>query len=173
MAIPTELGVSFTPAEVDSMKAAAKTITDLIRSKKAINLTNDERKNLSTVSDDRAPYVLKSLSEYAVSFPKLNGLAYSHKMAAEDMKTYGELFEVLTSLSEATEVATEMQMVAGHFSYKFMTDQYYNAKRYLGDNVEGAQVVYDGLKGCFEGQGPQVGDDDSPADPDTTDTPPA
>ena len=43
--------------------------------------------------------------------------------------------------------------VAGHFSYKFMTNQYYNAKRYLGDNVAGAQIVCDGLKGCFEGQG--------------------
>ncbi|MCF8464755.1 MAG: hypothetical protein K9G41_07935 [Flavobacteriales bacterium] len=44
-------------------------------------------------------------------------------------------------------------MAAGHFAFEFMGDQYYNAKRYLGKNVPGAQIVYDGLKGCFEGQG--------------------
>ena len=54
---------------------------------------------------------------------------------------------------------TEMQMMAGHFAFQFMNDQYHNAKRYLGDDVDGAQVVYDGLKGCFEGQGPQADDD--------------
>ncbi len=76
------------------------------------------------------------------------------------METYRQMFELLTAMAEAKEVATEMQMVAGHFCYKFMNDQYYNAKRYRGDNVGGAQVVYDGLKGCFEGQGPQ-GDSDT------------
>lgn len=165
MSVPTELGVAFSSTEIDAMKDAANTIIDTIRGKKAINLSNDERKNLSTVGEDRIPYVTKSILEYADSYPNLNGLAYPLPSAQADLKTYGELFEVLTLLSEATEVAQEMQMVAGHYTYKFMSDQYYNAKRYLGDNVEGAQVVYDGLKGCFEGQGPQAaadnGDDTS------------
>jgi hypothetical protein len=39
--------------------------------------------------------------------------------------------------------------------YVFMRDQYVSAKRYRGNNVAGAQVVYDGLKGCFESQGRQ------------------
>lgn len=35
-----------------------------------------------------------------------------------------------------------------------MRNQYENAKQYKDSaNVEGAQVVYDGLKDCFEGQG--------------------
>lgn len=164
MAIPTELGVSFTDQEIDDMKAAAQTITDLIRSKKAINLTNEERKNLSKVSNERAPFVLKSIGEYAMDYPSLNGLSYPLSSAGEDLKTYGGMFQVMTALAEATEVTTEMQMVAGHFCFEFMNDQYYNAKRYLGDNVEGAQIVYDGLKGCFEGQGPQSAPDNSPAD---------
>lgn len=169
MSVPTELGVSFTSAEIDSMKAAAKTITDTIRAKKQINLSNDERKDLSTINDGRLPYVIKSIGDYAAQYPKLNGLAYPEASAKADLQTYTGLFELLTSIKEANEVAEEMQMVAGHFCFKFMNDQYYNAKRYLGDNVEGAQVVYDGLKGCFEGQGPQAaadnGDDNSAPPP--------
>jgi len=157
MAIPTEMGVSFTQAEVDSMKASLQSVIDLIRAKKAVNLTNDERQSLSSISDERAPYVLKSISEYGVSYPKLNSMAYDLSKATADLDTFGSLFEVLTTLSEAVEVTEEMQMAAGHFAYKFMRDQYMNAERYRGDNVEGAQVVYDGLKGAFEGQGPQAG----------------
>jgi len=154
MAIPTELGVSFTPAELDSMKAAANTITALIRSKKILNLSNEERGNeLSTVSDERLPFVHKSINDYAVAFPNLNGLSYPLVWAAADFNTFDGLEQLMTAMAEAQEVVTEMHMVAGHFSFKFMTDQYYNAKRYRGDNVPGAQIVYDGLKGCFEGQG--------------------
>ena len=46
-------------------------------------------------------------------------------------------------------------MVAGHFMFKFATDQYAYAIRYKEDNVTGSQTVYDGLKGLFEGQGNQ------------------
>lgn len=170
MAIPTELGVNFTPAEIDSLKAAAKTITDLVRSKKTINLSNDERQNkLSTISDERLPYVHRSISNYAVAYPNLNGLAYPLASAAEDFNTFDGLGQVLTAIEEAREVTTEMRMVAGHFCFKFMNDQYYNAKRYLGDNVDGAQLVYDGLKECFEGQGPQADDEEEDSNRNTGD----
>jgi hypothetical protein len=150
MAIPTKLGVNFTPEEVQQMKTAAQTITGIIKSKMEINLTNEERRSLSKVSDERMPYVLKSISTYAVDYPKLNGLAYQHSDAMADMKTFAELFQVLTLVEEAKEVVVEMQMVAGHFAFRFMRDQYNNAQRYRGDNVAGAQIVYDGLKACFE-----------------------
>ncbi|MBI1287944.1 MAG: hypothetical protein GC178_10225 [Flavobacteriales bacterium] len=167
MPIPLQLGVEFTAAEVDAMKAAAQTIIDTIEGKVSFNMSNEERASLSTVSDERAPYVLKSVAEYGVDYPNLNGLAYQHDLAAKDLATYGFMFEVLTKLSEATEKVEELQMVAGHFTYKFMRDQYDNAEKYRADNVAGAQVVYDGLKGAFEGQGPQ---NPSPSDPDTSGT---
>ena len=172
MAIPTELGVSFTPTEVASMKAAAKIITDLIRSKKSLNLSNDEKKGeLSTVSDERAPFVIKSIADYGLAYPNLNGLAYKHDLALKDLSTFRDLFELQTAMAEANEVVDEMRLVAGHFCFKFMNDQYYNAKRYLGDDVPGAQIVYDGLKGCFEGQGsnnPTQGN--NPSTPSSNDT---
>jgi len=155
MSVPTQLGVDFTTAEVDAMKAAAQTIIDTINGKASFNMSNDEREELSKVGDERTPYVLKSVGEYGVDYPHLNGLAYPFANAQLDMDTYGSMFEVLTKLSEAMEKAEEMQMVAGHFAYKFMRDQYDNAKKYKDENVAGAQVVYDGLKGAFEGQGPQ------------------
>lgn len=160
MAIPTELGVNFSRAEIDSMEAAINTVIRIIRSKQALNLTNAEKNSLHIISNNRFPYVQKAVEDYGVAYPKLNGLAHPHGKAAANWQTYNKLFEVLTSMTAATELATEMQMVAGHFCFKFMKDQYANAKRYRNDNVKGAQVVYDGLKGCFEGQGPQ-------GDPDT------
>jgi hypothetical protein len=168
MAIPTKLGVEFTPAEVDAMKAAAQVIIDTIVAKADINLSNEERKSLSKVSNERMPFVLKSIGEYAVDYPALNGIGYPLADAAKDMDTFGQMFEVITKVTEATERVVELQMVAGHFAFKFMTDQYDNAERYRDRNVAGAQVVYDGLKGAFEGQGPQndstanTGGDDTP-----------
>lgn len=164
MAIPTQLGVEFTPTEVTDMKAAAQLITDTIRSKIDFNMSNEERDDLSSVKEGRLPYVLKSVSEYGVTYPHLNGLAYPHAMADKDMKVYGIMFEVLTLMEEATERAVELRQLAGHFGYKFMRGQYRNAEAYRAENVPGAQVVYDGLKACFEGQGPQ-GDGDAPTEP--------
>lgn len=161
MAEPTELGVDFTDVEIDDMKAGAQVSIDTVNSKKVLNLSNEEREELSKVGDKRAPYVLKSVGQYAVDYPDLNGKAYPLSKAALDLDTYGQLHEVETKLRESLEKVVEMKMVAGHFLYKFMRDQYDNAVRYRGDNVPGAQVVYDGLKGAFEGQGPQ-GDDDEP-----------
>ncbi len=156
MPVPTKLGVDFTDAEVDAMKAAAQVIIDTIVSKVDLNLSNEERKSLSTVSNERTPFVLKSISEYAVDYPTLNGIGYPLADASKDMDTFGQMFEVLTKITEATERAEELQMVAGHFAYEFMRDQYANAERYRDKNVAGAQVVYDGLKDCFEGQGTVV-----------------
>jgi hypothetical protein len=162
MPIPTKLGVDFTEAEIDAMKAAVQTIIDTIDAKVSFNMSSQERQDLSKVGDQRLPYVQKSINEYGIDYPKLNGLAYDHASAELDLKTYDGMFEVLTKLSEATEKAEEMQMVAGHFCYKFMRDQYDNAEKYRTENVTGAQVVYDGLKACFEGQG---GTSDNPSPP--------
>lgn len=168
MPIPLQLGIDFTTAEVDAMKAGAQVIIDTIVSKINLNLSNEERQSLSTVSNERIPYVLKSISEYAVDYPALNGIGYPLTDAAKDMETFGQMFEVLTKLTEATERAEELQMVAGHFSYEFMRDQYANAERYRSKNVAGAQVVYDGLKGAFEGQGPKNPTSTPSGDSDTT-----
>ncbi len=69
MAIPTELGVSFTPAEVDSMKTALNTVTAILRSKAEFNLSNQERNKLHIISNDRFPFARKSVVDYGVSFP--------------------------------------------------------------------------------------------------------
>jgi len=153
MSIPTELGVSFTKAEIDTMQASVQSVIDIIRSKKRLNLSNKEREKLATVNNRRATYVSRSINNYAVDYPNINGLAYPVTMAVDDFDTYAKLLPLLTKLTEAREVTEEMHMLAGHLSFKFMKDQYHTAKRYLGDNVVGAQVVYDGLKTCFSGQG--------------------
>ncbi len=155
MAIPLQLGIPFTPAEITTMKTAAQSITALIKSKIIFNMSNEEREALSKLANERLPFGLKSIKEYAVDYPNLNGQAYPYALADVDMDTYGQMFQVLTAMEEANEVTTELQMVAGHFAFKFMRDQFANAERYRTENVAGAQVVYDGLKDCFAGQGPQ------------------
>jgi len=155
MAIPLQLGIPFTPVEISTMKTAAQSITALIKSKIIFNMSNEEREELSKVADERLPYVHKSVQDYGVTYPNLNGEAYPLMLATIDLQAFGGMEEVLTVLAEANEVVTEYQMVAGHFCFMFMNDQYDNVKKYRDKNVAGAQVVYDGLKGCFEGQGPQ------------------
>lgn len=137
------------------MKAAAQLISNTIKSKLDFNLSNDERKNISTVGDERLPYVQRSIDEYSTAYPNLNGQAYPANAATLDLVTYKQMQEINTLVKEATERSTEMGLVAGHFCYKFMRDQYDNAEKYRTENVDGAQVVYDGLKDCFADQGPQ------------------
>lgn len=155
MPIPLKLGVEFTPAEITAMNNAAKLISDTILAKIVLNLSAAERQGLSKAGDNRLIYVAKSISEYGVDFPALNGIGYSLTDASKDLNTYGALNSVLTLITEATDRVTDLQMVASHFMFDFMTDQYANAERYKDKNVPGADTVYNGLKTAFEGQGPQ------------------
>lgn len=155
MATPAQFGIPFTEEEEATIQAALQSITTILQSKINFNMDNEEREKLSKVGPERFPYVLKSINDYAVQFPNLNGQAYPLALATVDMNNYGLTAGMRTSIGQITEITEEIQMVSGHFAYEFMRDQYDNAKRYRGNNVHGAQVVYDGLKGCFEGQGPQ------------------
>lgn len=155
MAIPVQYGIAFTPAEETTIITAFQSVLVILQAKANFNMTNEERGELSKVGDERLPYVLKSISDYAVQFPNLNGLAHPIALANIDLSTYGFTGTMTTTMTQLAELTEEIRMVAGHFAYAFMLDQYYNAERYRGDNVAGAQVVYDGLKGCFEGMGPQ------------------
>jgi hypothetical protein len=155
MATPAQYGIPFTPAEEAVIQAAYQSVLTILQSKVNFNMTDEERQGLSKVGMERAPYVLKSINDYAQQFVNLNGQAYPLALASVDLANYGLTSTMLTTLGLLTEITTEIQMVSGHFAFEFMRDQYENAKRYRGNNVAGAQVVYDGLKGCFEGQGPQ------------------
>lgn len=137
------------------MKTALRTVIDTIKAKADFNLSNEERGSLSSLGDDRLPYVYRSINDHGTNYPDLNGLAQDLADAEADLDTFGNMDELLSIASEVRERAEELQQVAGHFCYKFMRDQYANAERYRTENVAGAQVVYDDLKGAFEGQGPK------------------
>ena len=166
MPVPVKLGVSFTQAEIDAMKAGIQVVVDTINAKIYLNLNTDERESLAKVGNERFPFVARSIGQYADDYPAFNPIAYKEADAKLDLKTYVDIDGVMSKLKEATEVSTELQMVAGHFAFEFMSEQYAAAKRNKKLNVQGAQVIYDGLKECFEGQG-NFGDE-TPAD----DTPP-
>ncbi len=153
MPVPVKLGLQFTTAEIDAMKAGIQVAIDTIKAKIILNLSTEEREKLSKVDDERLPFVFKSIKEYAVMYPQFNPQAYLFADADNDLSTYGQMDEVMVKLAETNELATELQMVAGHFCFKFMRKQYGIAESNKDENVPGAQVVYDGLKDCFKGQG--------------------
>ena len=157
MALPLKLGIEFTQAEFDAMLAAAQEINNIIKAKIDFNLTTQERESLSKVGPERSPYMQLSVLTYGVDFPALNGPGYTQADAEKDVKVYGQITEILEVLKQSQERAEELVMAAGHFGWQFTLNQYAQAERYKSQNVEGAQVVYDGLKGAFEGQGPQGG----------------
>ncbi len=101
MSVPNKLGISFTQAEVDAMKAGAKVISDTIEAKIILNLSEEERKNLSKVGIERIPYVALSLNDYAINFPQFNPIAYSLADATKDGDTYFHMGDVLTLLTES------------------------------------------------------------------------
>lgn len=155
MPVPVKLGISFTQPEVDAMKAGIQVVIDTISAKITLNLSTAEREDLSKLGNERLPYVLRSLKEFGVMYPQFNPLAYAFTDADNDFGTYGKMDEILVKLTEANELSTELQMVAGHFCYLFMRKQYDIAESNKNENVPGAQVIYDGLKDCFAGQGEQ------------------
>jgi len=114
MPVPVKLGIDFTPAEEASMVAGIQVVIDTIKAKITLNLSTKEREELSKVSNERVPYILRSIAEYAPMYPQFNPLAYSAADAQNDLKTYGQMDAVLTKLNEASELSTELQMVAGH-----------------------------------------------------------
>ncbi len=149
MPVPTKLGISFTPAEAAAMQAAAQVIIDTIESKRELNLSNAERKKLSKMGAKRMAYVQKSILELGPGYPQFNPLAYTLTDAQNDLATSLVLETILTKLTEASELAVEMKMVAGHFCYLFMRKQYEIAQVNKNENVTGAQVVVDELKAAF------------------------
>jgi hypothetical protein len=155
MAVPVQLGISFSPAEITAMKGGLQVVIDTVKSKIEMNLSNEERQALNSVKDERRPYIDRSVTDYAVTYPNLNGLGYSAANATRDHEVLVLTDGLATLTAEVNERLEELNLLAGHFCFKFMSDQYNNASRYKDDNVPGAQIVYDGLKGCFEGQGPQ------------------
>lgn len=160
MPVPTKLGISFTDAEIDAMKAGIQVVIDTITSKIVLNLSVKEREKLSKVGDERQPYVEKSIHIYGGDYPQFTPMAYNLTDAGADLTTYGQLEGVLSKITESTELATELQMVAGHFAFLFMRKQYGLALDNIDENVPGAQVIVDGLKGAFEGQG-NFGEEDT------------
>ena len=148
-----QFGIPFTPAEVATIQTSLQSVITILESKMNFNMSNEERKLISSVGNKREPYIMRSINTYAVQFPNLNGQAYPHSLAAIDLNNYELTNRLASPLARIEELRTEMHMVSGHFAYEFMRDQYDNAKRYRSNNVAGAQVVYDGLKDCFEGQG--------------------
>lgn len=156
MAVPTQLGVSFTPAEISAMEAAAQLINNTIKSKIDFNLSEAERRSLSKVSSEREPFVALSVGTYGVQYPQLNGLSVPFANAQLDATVFGQMKDLESLILQANERVIELKMLAGHYAFQFMRDQYLNAQRYKDSgSVEGSQVVYDGLKDCFEGQGTQ------------------
>lgn len=161
MPVPTKLGISFTDAEIGTMKAGIQVVIDTIKTKITLNLSVAERETLSKLGAERMPYVEKSIGIFATDYPQFNPLAYTYADVQNDGNTYGQMDQILSKLEEADELSTELQMVAGHFALLFMRKQYDVAKSNVDENVPGAQVIVDGLKGAFEGQG-NFGDEPNP-----------
>jgi hypothetical protein len=153
MALPNKMGISFTPAEFTAIKAAAQSVISLIEAKIILNISNEDRQSLSKVGPEREPFVNDSISDFGVNIPAFNPVGWPLADATNDATFYGQMKELRTILSQATERAEEAQMVAGHFAFQFMLGQYAVAKDNVGGNVPGAQTIVDGLKGAFEGMG--------------------
>jgi hypothetical protein len=150
MSVPLTLGITFTQAELDAMQAGVQVVIDTIAAKISFNLSNEERQQLSKVGDERFPFVERSINDYGINYPQFNPLAYTYANVQKDGSVYGQMSSLLSKIKEADEVTQELQMVAGHFCFLFMRKQYELAQSNIDQNVPGAQVVYDGLKECFE-----------------------
>lgn len=162
MATPNKLGISFTPAEITTIKTGIDAAMTVITSKGIFNLSPSERQALSKVGPEREPYVNKSVTDYGINIPAFNPIAWPIADAVNDANTYGQMGEVLTAVSQLKEMAEELQMLAGHFAFQFMLGQYNLAQDNLDTNVAGAQTIVDGEKGAFERNPAEAGGPPTP-----------
>lgn len=119
-----------------------------------INLTKQERVELSNLQDERLSFVTKIIEDYAPANPGLvSGFAGTLAEAQTDFTLYNQLRNFIGQMKSVVEMYEDTQQVAGSEDYTFSREFYASAQRGAENNVPGADAIVDDLGRLFEEQG--------------------
>ncbi len=139
------------PQETAIQAAIDSLITNLVVK---INLTKQERVQLSNIDNQRYAYVKRAIQNHATANPTLvSGFAGTLAEANNDLNLYDQLQKYITQILKVLEMYQDLQQVAGSEAYTWFREFYSSAQKAADNNVAGADAVVDDLKPLFEGQG--------------------
>ncbi len=155
MPMPSEMGYSFTPTEIQDIKDHFDGILTIINNKKVVQLTAKERQAAQSASETRFPYIQNAIKNLAPAFPNLQPNFLKLSDAEIDYDTSFQLRSLIGLRDEVNDRMIDFSMASEHFAYQYMRKFYNNAKEAQDVNTPGADTVVDALAPLFEGQGKQ------------------
>jgi len=160
MPMPSEMGLEFTPVEVQDMLNHFNGILAIMNAKKVVQLTAKERQGAQSVSEIRFPYTENAIHNLAPTFPNLQPSFLSLADAEKDFSASSDLRSLANVRNEVNDRMIDFAMASEHFAFEYMRQFYHNAQRAQGVNTPGADTVVEALAPLFEGQGERNSEDD-------------
>lgn len=171
----SNINIVLTPAQVAAIQAAINALKAPANMPVQFNLTKAERGSVPNISNERYPYVQRSVQIHAPTNPVLaSGVAGlgvgTLAEATNDLTFYDQMKSFILQILQVVEIYKDTQQVAGGEAYNWMSELYKYSKQAALNQVPGADAVVDDLKTLFEGQGNE-GDVPPPPPPPPTPTP--
>lgn len=147
---PNTMGVNFTAPQLAAINGAFDTIITTIRAVKEVNLSPAEREGANSISNERQPYVDRTIRQHVVNYPGLVVLPNVATTSSIDYGMWQNCANLLVRWLEVEELLKDMGMSAGRLAFKFMRNVYDYCERYKDEaSVLGAQTVYSDLYELF------------------------
>lgn len=143
---------SFTAVQVTAIRGAITTIKTNIQAAfpVPINLSPQQRRGARTISNVRYPFARRAITEFGVSFPGLSGAAVPVTRVTVNWELYNQTEQINTELAEVVDMLTDLNINSGVICMEFTDDQYTNAERARGRDVEGADTVYEAQNPLYD-----------------------
>ena len=115
-----------------------------------VNLTEEERRTISTVAKERFPLMVRTIEDLAPANPKLQPTFTTLADATNDYKLAQQLRPFLPRLKALVERFEETQQVALHETWHYVLDFYQNTLQARQRNVPGSEAVYQEMFPFFD-----------------------
>jgi len=154
----SNINITLTPAQILAIQKAISELKNPSNMPVQFNLTKAERTSIPNISNERYPYVQRSVQIHGPTNPVLaNGVAGlgvgTLAEATNDLTFYDQMKSFILQLLQVVEIYQDTQQVAGGEAFNWMEELYDYSKSAAKNQVPGADAVVDDLKTLFEGQG--------------------
>jgi hypothetical protein len=131
-----------TAAELADIETFISGLETVLPAALQVNLTEDERRTISTVGPERFPLMVKTLEDFAPANPKLQPAFTTLADATNDYKLAQQIRPFLPRLKALVERFEETQQVALHETWQYVLDFYAMTQQARQRNVPGSEAVY-------------------------------
>lgn len=147
----SKINITLTPAQVQAIQKAINELKNPANMPVQFNLTKKERTSLPNISNERYPYVQRSVQIHGPNNPGfVSGDAGTQAEATNDLTYYDQVENFIQQLTQALEIYTDTQQVAGSEAFVWMRNLYGTAQLKAANQVPGADTVVDDLKPLFD-----------------------